>query len=88
MKTVFQKFFSSLPVGARLLILFYALGFPLALIGQYTHAFDLYDWLALFPPLVRKLSPPQWQLALSAALILASPIQDLRPQTKLQSKTS
>jgi membrane associated rhomboid family serine protease len=54
MKTVFQKFFSSLPVGARLLVLFYALGFPLALIGQYTHTFELYDWLALLPPLVRK----------------------------------
>jgi membrane associated rhomboid family serine protease len=54
MKTVFQRFFSSLPVGARLLILFYALGFPLAEIGHRTHAFDLYDWLALWPSLVRK----------------------------------
>jgi len=66
MKTVFQKFFSSLPVGARLLILFYALGFPLALIGQYTHAADLYDWLALFPALVRK--GEVWSMATYAFL--------------------
>ena len=49
MKTVFQRFFSSLPVGARLLVLAYALGFPLALLGQYTQAFNLYRWLALLP---------------------------------------
>ncbi len=54
MKTVFQKFFWSLPFGARVLMLLYALGLPLALIGQFTHTFDLYDWLALWPPLVRK----------------------------------
>jgi membrane associated rhomboid family serine protease len=54
MKSVFQRFFTSLPFGARLLVLFYALGFPLAYVGQRTHAFDLYDWLAMFPPLVKK----------------------------------
>jgi membrane associated rhomboid family serine protease len=54
MKTFFQKFFSSLPAGARLLLFLYALGFPLALLGHYSHAFDLYRLLALLPPAVCK----------------------------------
>jgi membrane associated rhomboid family serine protease len=54
MKTVIQKFFSSLPLGGRVLVLLYALGYPLALVGQSTHTFELYDWLALWPALVRK----------------------------------
>ena len=43
------KFISSLPSGARLLVLAYALGFPLALAGQYSHTIDLYRFLALSP---------------------------------------
>jgi membrane associated rhomboid family serine protease len=54
MKTVFQKFFSSLPLGARLLVLCYALGFPLALILEHTHVVELADWWALWPPWVRR----------------------------------
>jgi membrane associated rhomboid family serine protease len=54
MKTVFHNFVSSMPFGARLLVLFYALGFPLALAGHYTHTVELNDWLALWPALARK----------------------------------
>ena len=53
MKNVFSHFFSSLPLGARLLVLAYALGF-VALAGKLTHLFDLYGWLALTPALVWK----------------------------------
>jgi membrane associated rhomboid family serine protease len=35
-----------------MLVLLYALGYPLALVGQYTHSFNLYDLLALSPPLL------------------------------------
>jgi membrane associated rhomboid family serine protease len=54
MQTHFQKFFSSLPLGARLLVLSYALGFPLALLLSYTHILELSDWMALWPPWVRR----------------------------------
>ena len=54
MRTVFQRFFSSLPLGALLLVLAYALGFPLALLCQYTHISELGDWMALWPPWVRR----------------------------------
>ena len=54
MKTLFQKFFLSLPLGARLLVLLYAVGFPLSLVGHHTHTVELYDWLALWPALVWK----------------------------------
>jgi membrane associated rhomboid family serine protease len=54
MKTFFQGFFSSLPLGARLLVLSYALGFPLALALSYTHVMELGDWMALWPPWVRR----------------------------------
>jgi len=54
MKNIAGNFFSSLSLGARLLLLSYALGFPLSLLGHYTHTFELYDWLALTPPLIWK----------------------------------
>ena len=54
MKTMFQRFFSSLPVGARLLVLAYALGYPLFLLGHYTRVTELSDWMALWPPWVRR----------------------------------
>lgn len=49
MKIPLGNFFSSLNPGARLLIGLYALAFPLFLMGHYSHAFELYDWLALSP---------------------------------------
>jgi membrane associated rhomboid family serine protease len=52
MKTVFKNFLSALPKGAFVLVLLYALGYPIALVGQFTHKFELYDWLALSPPLL------------------------------------
>lgn len=54
MKNGFHRFFSSLPAGARWLLLAYALGFPVALAGHYAHWFDLYQWLPLMPALVWK----------------------------------
>ena len=71
MKTVFHNFVSSLPFGARLLVLFYALGFPLALAGHHTHKVELYDWLALLPPLVWK--GEVW-LALTYAFLPNGPV--------------
>ncbi|HVM50001.1 MAG TPA: rhomboid family intramembrane serine protease [Candidatus Acidoferrum sp.] len=54
MQNPIQRFFSSLPLGARVLVFLYLVGYPLALLGHYTHTADLYDWLGLWPPLVRK----------------------------------
>ena len=53
-KNLYRNLFSSLPFGARVLLLLYALGYPLALLGDLTNSPDLYGWLALFPPLVWK----------------------------------
>ena len=53
MKNIFRNFFSSLPPGARLLVLAYALGFA-AWIAAFAHLFNLYDWLALSPAPVWK----------------------------------
>jgi len=47
-----RTFFSTLSLGARVLILIYALGYPLALAGHYAHQFELYDWLGLSPAVV------------------------------------
>src|SRR6266576_3682890 len=52
MKTVIRNFFFSLPLGSRLLLLAYALGFPITKAGLYGHWFNLYDWLALDPDAV------------------------------------
>ena len=54
MKNLLSNIFWSQSPGARLLLLAYVLGFPLALAGHYTHAFELYDWLGLAPALVWK----------------------------------
>jgi len=54
MKNLFQNIFWSQTPGARLVLLAYVLGFPLALLGHYTHTFDLYAWLGLAPALVWK----------------------------------
>ena len=66
MKAFIRNFLSSLRFGARLLLLIYALSFPLAKLGQVTHSFDLYDWLALSPALVWK--GEVWGLATYAFL--------------------
>jgi len=54
MKKLFHNIYSSQILGARMILLTYALGFPLALIGHYTHTFNLYEWLGLTPALVWK----------------------------------
>ncbi len=54
MNPLLRNFLSAAPPGTRLLVLVYALGFPLALLGRYVHAFDLYAWLGLTPALVWK----------------------------------
>ena len=54
MKNILRNLFSSLPVGPRVLLCLYALGFPLAWVGHLTHSLELYDWLALSPALVWK----------------------------------
>jgi len=46
MKRIFPGFFSSLPFGARLLLILFALGFPLVLAGHYTRTFDLITLMA------------------------------------------
>lgn len=52
LKNLLNHVFFSQTLGARLLLLAYVLGFPLALAGHYTHTFDLYEWLGLAPVLV------------------------------------
>jgi membrane associated rhomboid family serine protease len=54
MKTFLRNFLGSLPRGSFLLVLLYALGYPLALAGHYTHTFNLYDWLMLSPAVAWK----------------------------------
>jgi membrane associated rhomboid family serine protease len=53
-KKLFDNLFMSLPIGGRLLLLAYAFGFPLALLGHYAHTFELYAWLGLSPVHVRE----------------------------------
>ena len=54
MKKLIRNLLSTMPLGARLLLLAYALGFPLAMLGEKTQAFSLHQWLAFSPPLVWK----------------------------------
>ena len=54
MKKMLQNLYSSQTAGARLVLLTYAFGFPLALAGHYLHLFELYRWLGLVPALVWK----------------------------------
>ena len=71
MKRIFNHLFLSLPIGPRLLLLFFALGFPLALLGHYTHTFELYAWLGLSPALVWK---GQLWRTLSYGLLAGGPV--------------
>jgi membrane associated rhomboid family serine protease len=66
MKTVFHDFIGSVPRSSLLLVLCYALGFPLAQAGHYTHTFDLYSGLTLCPALVWK--GQAWRLVAYAFL--------------------
>ena len=54
MKRVLPNFFSSLAFGPLLLLAIFALVFPLAMAGHYTHTFELYPWLSFSPELVWK----------------------------------
>ena len=54
MITFLRNFLGSLPRASFLLVLLYALGYPLALAGHYTHAFDLYRGLMLSPAVTWK----------------------------------
>lgn len=54
MKNVLGTYFESVPRASVLLVALYAVGFPLAMAGLYTHAFDVYAWLAFSPALVWK----------------------------------
>jgi len=54
MKRVLQTFLFSLNLGPRLLLLAFALGFPVAMAGHYTHSFECYPWLTFSPGLVWK----------------------------------
>jgi membrane associated rhomboid family serine protease len=50
----FKTFIASMPLGARCLVLMFALSFPLALALNSLRWFDAYGWLALAPGLVWK----------------------------------
>jgi membrane associated rhomboid family serine protease len=52
MKSLVREYFWSQHPGARLLLLIFALAFPVHWIGHRTGAFELYDWLDLCPALV------------------------------------
>jgi membrane associated rhomboid family serine protease len=71
MKKIFNNLFLSLPIGPRLLLLIFALGFPLALLGHYTHTFELYSGLGLSPALVWK--GQLWRM-LSYGLLAGGPV--------------
>jgi len=71
MKKIFHNLFFSLPIGPRLLLLIFALGFPLAWIGHYSHTFELYEWLGLSPALVWK--GQLWRM-LSYGFLAANPV--------------
>lgn len=49
MKQLFKNFFISLPVGPRLIVLVYAVAFPLAWAGNAAGLCDLYAWFGLIP---------------------------------------
>jgi membrane associated rhomboid family serine protease len=66
MKNGLRNFVSTMPIGSRLFLLAYALGYPLALAGHYTRLFELYDWLPLSPALVWK--GQVWRVASYALL--------------------
>lgn len=70
-KNLFKNFIASMPVGPRLLILIYAIAFPLAYAGSALHVFDLYAWFGLCPALVWK--GQVWRV-LTYGLLPAGPV--------------
>lgn len=54
MKTQIANFLGSMNAGARALLLVFAFGFPIALIGHYAKAFEAYEWLGYSPALIWK----------------------------------
>ena len=71
MKKIFRNLFLSLPIGPRLVLLAYALGFPLALLGHYSHTYELYSWIGLSPAQVW--SGQLWRM-LSYGFLAAGPV--------------
>ena len=54
MKRLFLNAFASLPLAARIYLLIFALGFPIAWIGGKFRLFDVYGFLGLIPSFVWK----------------------------------
>ncbi|HTY86887.1 MAG TPA: rhomboid family intramembrane serine protease [Candidatus Acidoferrum sp.] len=52
MKNLVQNYFSTLPLGLRLFLLIFVLGFPVAWGLHWAKLFDVYYWLAVAPALV------------------------------------
>jgi len=71
MKNLFKNLFTSLPLGPRLIVLIYAVAFPVAYAGNAAHAFNLYAWLGLCPALVWK--GQVWRM-LTYGLLPAGPV--------------
>ena len=71
MKKIFHNLFFALPPGPRLVLLAYALAFPLALLGHYTHACELHAWLGLSP--ARVWNGQVWRM-LSYGFLAAGPV--------------
>ncbi len=71
MKKIFNNLFSSVPAGPQILLLIFALGFPVAFIGHSTNAFSLFSWIGLSPALVLK--GQLWRM-LSYGLVAGGPV--------------
>lgn len=71
MKNLLRNFFVSLPLGSRLFLLIFVLGFPVAWAGARLNLFHLYGWLDLTPALVWK--GQVWRLV-SYAFLPAGPL--------------
>ncbi len=46
---LFRNLLTSIPLAGQLLLLIFAIGFPLAALGHFTQTFELYAWLGLSP---------------------------------------
>ncbi len=54
MKLLGLSLFSSLPIGSRVFVVLFALGFPVAELLRWSKTCNLYDWLGLTPALAWK----------------------------------
>lgn len=52
MKKTILNFFGSMPLAARLLVLAYAIGWPVSLAGAKLKVFNAFDWMAFSPALL------------------------------------